>query len=344
MRCLTLANALQKRGSECQFICRNNKDNLIEYIRGQGYLVLELPTVDVKLQLADGDPIHASWLGVDWKTDAEQTLDAIKGGYYDWLVVDHYAIGANWEKALYLKSRQILVIDDLADRPHNCNLLLDQTLCRSKHEYKSLVGKNTGLLLGAQYSLLRPEFAEWRRYSLHRAPRHNLRQLLLSMGGVDRDNVIGQTLTTLGTCEFLTDIKITVVMGPLSPWLSQVESQASEMRHLTQVLSGVNNMAELMANSDLAIGAAGGTSWERCCLGLPSILIVLAQNQLTLARTLAGLGAARLIEEKEKIQDDLPRILKSLIEVPSELEAMHSISSALIDGEGALEVVKALES
>ena len=298
MRCLTLANALRKRGAKCRFICRNHKDNLIEYIRGQGHLVLELPTVDVKFSPSDGDPIHASWLGVDWKTDAAQTLEAIKLEYFDWLVVDHYAIGANWEKALYSKSRQILVIDDLADRLHSCNSLLDQTPFRSEHEYKNLVGKNTRLLLGAQYSLLRPEFSEWRRYSLHRAPRQNLGQVLLSMGGVDRDNVTGQTLTTLETCEFLTDVKITVVMGQLSPWLSQVESQASELRHLTEVLSGVNNIAELMAKSDLAIGAAGGTSWERCCLGLPSILIVLAQNQLSLARTLAGLGAARLIEKK----------------------------------------------
>ena len=124
-----------------------------------------------------------------------------------------------------------------------------------------------------------PEFAALRAYSLQRRARPQLRQLLITMGGVDKDNATGEVLTALRVCPLPADCQITVVMGTTAPWLSEVEQLARDMPWPTRVLVGVNDMARLMAESDLAIGAAGATSWERCCLGLPTAMFVLAENQ-----------------------------------------------------------------
>jgi UDP-2,4-diacetamido-2,4,6-trideoxy-beta-L-altropyranose hydrolase len=311
MRCLTLADALRERGGQSTFICRPHPGHLLDLIRQHGHTATELAPADGTFT-APADLQHAEWLGTDWASDAEQTRQALCDSLVDWLVVDHYALDRRWEQALRPHTRRILAIDDLADRPHDSDLLLDQNLGRQAQDYGGLLSPHTQTLIGPTYALLRPEFAQWREHSLQRRRNPQMKNLLISMGGVDQANVTGQVLAALTRCNLPVDLRITVVMGPTAPWFAQVQDQAAALPHPTQVLAGVNNMAELMTESDLCIGAAGSTSWERCCLGLPTIQLVLAANQKEAALALTEIGAALSISVSTQFTTDLQLLIDEI--------------------------------
>lgn len=342
MRCLTLADALAARGADCQFICREHAGNLIEFIRSKGYTAHVLPVVPFSGDSSDASQAdsagqelaHGHWLGATQAEDAQACADLLARLPPDWLIVDHYALDARWEQALKPNYSQLMVIDDLADRPHQCDLLLDQTFGRDPEDYRAWVSAECRLLCGSQYALLRPEFAAMRPYSLQRRTQPRLHQLLVTMGGVDKDNATGQVLQALRTCALPADCEITVVMGPQAPWLEAVRQQAQDMPWPTRVLAGVSDMARLMADSDLAIGAAGATSWERCCLGLPTIMLVLAENQQQVAQGLGQAGAALVIEQCKGIMPCLGEQLATLTKTPALLQAMCQSASQIVDGRG----------
>lgn len=351
MRCLTLADALAASGAECQFICRAHQGNLIDFIRGKGYVVYALPIQHEASGGLGAQPpndsvvglAHRHWLGTTQTEDAEACASILAAQCPDWLIVDHYALDANWERAVAPHFHKLMVIDDLADRPHVCDLLLDQTLGRTKVGYGSLVPPDCLLLCGSQYALLRPEFAALRPYSLQRRARPVLRELLISMGGIDKDNATGQVLQALRMCSSSADWRITVVMGATAPWLDEVRKQAQDMPWMTEVLVGVRDMAQVMADSDLAIGAAGATSWERCCLGVPTIMVVLAENQLQVAQALERGGAARGINLDQGATTQLGELLVSLIDDPSQLLHMSECARNIVDGTGVNAVMRKME-
>lgn len=347
MRCLTLADALAAKGADCQFICRAHEGNLIEFIGGKGYVAHALPVASAggagattpRPEDATPDLAHSHWLGDTQAQDAEACTSILAALHPDWLIVDHYALDAHWERALAPHYRNLMVIDDLADRPHACDLLLDQTFGREAADYRPLVPDGCRLLCGSQYALLRPEFAALRPYSLQRRARPALRELLITMGGVDKDNATVPVLQALRTCPLPADCRITVVMGAMAPWLDEVRNQAQGMPWQTRVLVGVSDMAQLMANSDLAIGAAGATSWERCCLGLPTIMLVLARNQRKIAEELSAVGAVHLIDAS-KLKNH-PLIATENLE-PLLLSAMSAAAAAITDGLGVAQVIETL--
>lgn len=333
MRCLTLADALREQGALCTFICRPHAGHLLELLAQRGHKSLALSKPQANFN-APADPAHAVWLGASWDDDAEQTLLALGQQKVDWLVVDHYALDARWEEAIRPLAKCIMVIDDLADRPHSCDLLLDQNLGRKKADYDGLLKGKTTTMVGPQYALLRPEFVALRSQSLARRQSNtHLRRLLVTMGGVDKENATGQVLAALQSCNLLADLRVTVVMGPHAPWLAQVQALAAQMPWPTEVLVGVRNMAQLMAESDLAIGAAGSTSWERCCLGLPTIQVVLAQNQEAIAQSLSQVGAALMLQGKA-IEQTLPSLI-SAVASAEKLDAVTLAASGVTDGYGA---------
>lgn len=343
MRCLTLADALAAQGADCLFICREHQGNLIEQIRNKGYqvsLLLVLNHEAVSLS-AEAEPqlAHAHWLGASWQQDAEACAAILAEQQPDWLIVDNYALDSRWETALKPHYRKLMVIDDLADRLHCCQLLLDQTFGRDAGDYQPWVSAGCTLLCGSRYALLRPEFAQLRSYSLQRRASPQLRQLLITMGGVDKDNATGQVLDALNACALPDDCFITVVMGATSPWLDHVRQQAEQMPWPTDVLVGVSNMAQLMAGSDLAIGAAGATSWERCCLGLPTLMLVLADNQRAIAQALSSVGAAYVADVTALKEQRL--ITSQQIELQI-LSAMSAAAATVTDGSGVLQVVNLL--
>lgn len=335
MRCLTLADALTAKGAQCTFICREHSGNLIEYIRSKGYVIHSLPLGDD----ADTDLAHSAWLGATQAQDAQACASLLAKLHPECLVVDHYALDARWESDLARYCGQVMVIDDLADRTHICNLLLDQTFGRDLTDYRTLVPSNTTLLCGSDYALLRPEFTALRPYSLQRRVLPKLKNLLITMGGVDKDNVTAQVLKTLQTCPLPADCEITVVMGPTAPWSANVQRLAQVMPWPTSVRIGADDMAQLMADSDLAIGAAGSTSWERCCLGLPTIMLVLAENQTRVASGLEKAGAARIIGLKGAVMPQLEIFLSELCKSSKELAHMSQAASTIVNGKGLAIVV-----
>lgn len=337
MRCLTLADALAANGAECQFICREHPGNLIGMIRSKGYAVHVLPMLTSTPGYHAG-PAHAGWLGASQQQDVDACAPLLAAWQPDWLVVDHYGLDASWERALAGFCRRLMVVDDLADRPHCCDVLLDQTLGRAASDYRALVGAECTLLCGSPYALLRPEFAALRSYSLQRRATVSLQQILITMGGVDKDNVTGQVLQALSLCDLPHDCVLTVVMGETAPWLAQVRQQAQGMAWPTRVLAGVNNMAQWMADSDLAIGAAGATAWERCCLGLPTVMIVLADNQRLVAARLAQAGAATCVLPASGTPDWLNEALTPLV-TASVLQNMATVAAGITDGGGAGRVI-----
>lgn len=343
MRCLTLADALRGRGAQCSFVTRRHEGHLLELIAQRGHQALALPALEEGSQSNLNGTAHAHWLGTDRASDTADTQRALSASIgrppLDWLVVDHYALESRWEQALRPQARRIMVIDDLADRHHACDMLLDQNLGRHEGDYGGLLKGETITLIGPQYALLRPEFAVLRPQSLARrenTPR--LRHLLISMGGVDKDNATGQVLDALKASALPADLRITVVMGPHAPWLAQVQALAEQLPWRTEVLAGVNHMEQLMALSDLAIGAAGSTSWERCCMGLPSVVLVLAENQRAGARALKEMGAAIALETGAQISQFLDSLQDAQCESRVLAEISHA-AAAVTDGRGCDRVV-----
>ena len=348
MRCLTLANALREKGYECHFICREHEGNLVDFVLGQGFHAHPLacsPTTASNGWEYEGEELaHAAWLGASQREDAgacQKVLEKIKP---QWLVVDHYALDCQWEQALKPYYERLMVIDDLADRSHQCELLLDQTFGRQVEDYAPWVPAGCKMLCGAHYALLRPEFAEWRSYSLERRQIPQLKHILVTMGGVDKDNVTGSILDALDRMNLPAGCRITVVMGATAPWLDTVCQQAKTISHPTNVLVGVNDMARLMADSDLAIGAAGATSWERCCLGLPTIMVVLAENQKRAASELVKAGAVTVFTLETGALISFERVFSELANEPDRLARMGKHACIVADGKGVHRVADLLSN
>lgn len=328
MRCLTLADALKGEGADVVFICRPHVGNLIQKIRNKGYTVFELsPPTDQ----SDNSLFHAAWLGATQDTDAIETGQVLKDSI-DWLIVDHYALDAYWQTQLRQKCAKILVIDDLGDRSHDCDVLLDQNFGSTSDKYKQLVPRDCTLLTGTDYALLRSEFFEWREYSLKRREQQKLKHLLVNLGGVDSGNVTTKILEALNGTDIQTLESVTVVMGSTAPNLEAVKKAAARCKYRVQVRVDVSNMAEVLANSDMAIGAAGATTWERCTLGLPTLLLVLAENQRNIAEMLQLKGVVYSLNSFSSFSADFELFCR-------DFRSLSEKSANLVDALGVSRVV-----
>jgi len=344
MRCLTLAEVLQGKGVQVEFICRKHKGNLIGFIEAKGFKVHALLVVRSELERSIATSLesentlnHAHWLGATQQQDVGVCKAILKKVNPVWLIVDHYAIDETWQVALQGTYQKLMVIDDLGDRKQLCDLLLDQNYGSTYEKYQALVPAHCKVLVGTHYALLRPEFSQLREVSLNRRLKLNLKTLLISMGGVDADNYTGKVLQALTQIVLSKDILVTVVMGATAPHLRSVQQQAQMLPYKTDIKVNVFNMAELMANADLAIGAAGATTWERCCLGLPSIQIVIADNQKTIAESLVGHHAIKLLNEMEQ----LPEFIKT---AKKWMQSVSQTATEICDGAGTGRVVSELLS
>lgn len=344
MRCLTLADELSRQGHECCFVCRAHPGHLGDLIKSKGYDLTLLPIVPVGAELHSGTGTpddYAQWLGATWQEDARQTLEAIAGQKPDSLVVDHYALDARWEGVVASAVGNIMVIDDLANRPHECRFLLDQNLGRVHSDYDGLLPEDSQRLIGPRYALLRPEFSELRERSLKRRQKPKLKRILISLGGVDRTNVTGQVLDALAESALPHDTELDIVMGATAPYLDDVRLQTAGLPFNATVNVNVKDIAERMCLADLSIGAAGSTSWERCCMGLPSITVVLAENQRLIGKALAESGGAFLVDIS-RISSEIPILVEHFLSSGDERQLMTQNAAAVCDGTGGGRVVAAL--
>lgn len=343
MRCLTLADGLKQQGHDITFICREHDGHLADLIGQKGFAVQLLAksnTADFIKQHA-----HSEWLGASESDDFAECKPILQALKPDWLIIDHYAIGKNWEQQAkrLLPNLKILAIDDLADRTHDCEILLDQNFGQKNEDYQPLVPSHCQRLLGTRYTLLRDEFASWRAISLNRRksvqPPNNI---LVNLGGVDNDNVTLKILQSLNTFvqPSAQAFNVTVVMGKTAPHIESVQRFAKQADFPCHVIVNANNMAELMANADLAIGAAGSTTWERCCLGLPMVLIVLADNQQVIAKALADKNLVKVVTDMATLDEQLPRLLSELAD---NYKKFSHQPAKLVDGQGAKRVAHWIE-
>lgn len=335
MRCLTLAKALVNIGVDTAFVCRPLPGDLISYIESQGLSVLVLPELPA---LPHGVSLDPEKLLPHWQQDAQECLALLANHETHWLIVDHYGLDASWHQAMRPVCHQILVMDDLANRPLDADALLDQNPGRFSADYDAYVPASVPRYIGPAYAILKPDFAMLRAQSLNRRSHAQGLHILVSMGGVDAHNVTESVLQALEQAALPDETRITVVLGLHAPWRGVVEQTVSRLSFPTQLITHTEHMAELMCNADLAIGAAGTTALERCCMGLPSIQLVLADNQATAAVALAQAGAALTIPLQQDLSEAINSALSHLLQ-PENLIQMQQAAAHMVDGQGCQRVL-----
>jgi UDP-2,4-diacetamido-2,4,6-trideoxy-beta-L-altropyranose hydrolase len=339
-RCLSLADELARNGAKIVFVMREHAGRFGGLVEANGHSLLLLPDPE-QHEVDTTGTAHAHWLPIKWQGDAAQTSEAIgKIGDVDWLIVDHYALDARWERLQRRHARRILAIDDLADRPHDCDILLDQNLVLNlETRYRNLLPAGRKQMLGPRYALLRPEFARARKSVRDRGG--DVRRLLVCYGGSDPFNETAKALAVIKSMDN-PSLVIDVVVGLSNPHADLISRLCSELP-CCELHRGADNMAELMIEADLAIGAGGVMSWERCCLGLPTIAVDIASNQIgTLtaldeAGALIYLGSARSTGEAQ-----IAATIRAMAEDPARVKSMGTIALGVVDGEGAGRVRSAM--
>ena len=324
VRCATLAQYLVQAGHEVQFLAREVRGNLNGWLEAQGFSVTRLPEMG-----------NNSIAEID---DAGASRSALQVQHYDWIVVDHYGLGVTWEEATAAVATRMFVIDDLG-RPHHCNLLLDQNYHNSIHDfYRNKVPAGCELLLGPQFALVRPEFARLRPVSLSRRS-GELSRILVSMGGSDPLNETTKVLNGIAAAK-RSSLSVDVVIGSTNPHIDAVEVACGGLSDVTLHLQ-TSRMAELMTAADCAIGAAGSTTWERCVLGLPALVTILAPNQAPIAQAVGAIGGHHVIgwHDALTVEDyaDAVRALNG-----QNLNHMSKVAASICDGNGAARVVSCL--
>lgn len=311
MRCLTLALALRSKGAEVIFVCRDFKGALHEKLQAIGFQVSILPHNDLASgsQAFSGRLRHHEWLGDDERSDASDTLLILqKERAFDWLVTDHYGIGKIWHQTIRPANSKIFVIDDLADREHDCDLLLDQSYF-GKHKLSRYVNKvppHCKTLIGPNYSLLRPEFND--QVVKPSAPNNPIRKLFINFGGIDKPDMTSRVLETLLPV-LPSGVSVDVVASNLNPQLEKIARVCQE--HQLSLHIDSDEMAGLMRNADLAIGCGGVVAIERAFIRLPSIVIANAFNQQKSLQDMASSGLVSLLDNIDQLPACFGSMLKN---------------------------------
>ena len=290
IRCLTLAEHLRASGANVQFVSREHQGSLCDLLEEREFPVVRLPEPLVVTPPSKPDDYRA-WLAVPWEQDAQETSSALdrNGHTWQWLVLDHYGLDYRWEEAVRPEGCRLMIIDDLANRRHSCDLLLDQNFYLDyETRYDALTPAGCRRLLGPSYAILRPQFYERVDQVTQRTGK--VERILIFYGGVD---ATGETLKTLRALESVCkrgDIALDVIVGASNPEVKDIEAWCRRYGTV-DCHQRVENMAELMARVDFSFGGGGTTTWERCILGLPTATIEVAGNQRIALEALALRGA-----------------------------------------------------
>lgn len=308
MRCLTLAQRLRKeQNAKVIFIMRKLLGNLIDVVRKQSFAVLVLPPAGQDYKLNG----YGLWLTVPMEVDAQQTIKVLQHylqehgcDVVDRLIVDSYALNEQWELMLRPYCREIMVIDDLANRRHDCDILLDQNFYLNKDvRYAGLVPEHCKMLLGPEHALLREEFYEAKKHLRKRDG--NIKNILVFYGGSDLTNETEKAIEALVQLHdegysFTADI-ITGVSNFRRKKIEKICSKYNFFHYYCQV----SNMAEFMNKADLMLGAGGSTTWERLYMELPALVTAVAENQIQGCRDCSQAGLIDYLGESEKVTVDV---------------------------------------
>lgn len=307
MRCLTLAHRLKKeKNAKVVFVMRDLLGNLIDVVKKQGFDVLKLPSANQKYSLNG----YGLWLTVPMEVDAKQTIEVLQHylqehgcDVVDRLIVDSYALDEQWELMLRPYCGEIMVIDDLANRKHDCDILLDQNFYLNKDvRYAGLVPEHCKMLLGPEHALLREEFYEAKKHLRKRDG--NIKSILVFYGGSDLTNETEKAIKALVQLHdegysFTADI----ITGLSNSRRGKIEKICSKY-HFLHYYCQVSNMAEFMNKADLMLGAGGSTTWERLYMELPALVTAVAENQIQGCRDCSQAGIIEYLGINEDVRVD----------------------------------------
>lgn len=268
MRCLMLAIEFRALGYKVEFVSRKTERDAIEFIESKGFAVHSLPYIE--------DGIWEFTKNY-WKEDVIDTIDAIRNADVNLLIIDHYSIDEKWEHEIRPYVKKIMVIDDLANRKHDCDILLDQNFYLNyETRYVGKLNDNTLQLLGPKYALLRQEFKVARKSKKI----DSLKRVLIFLGGADPSNETFRVVTCIEAIVKQYSLHVTIVIGQQNPNASMLTKYCEKHSNNFTLLIQVENMANLIYESNIVIGAAGITSLERIYLETPSLVISIAENQV----------------------------------------------------------------
>ena len=324
MRCATLAGYLAAAGHDVGFLCRDAPGNLNTWLEQQGMPVKHLSNLN--------EPAAAE------AADISASKAALDSSRYDWIIVDHYQLGVHWETEMAELADHIMAIDDLG-RDHCCHLLLDQNYPNPMHSrYRTSVKPECEVLLGPRFALVRPEFSTLRAHSLARR-RDSVSRLLVFMGGTDSRNETTKVLNGIALAK-VTSLVVDVIVGSGNPHRLAVEAACARLSAAALHVQTAR-MFELMAAADCAIGAGGSASWERCVLGLPALVTILAANQAAIAQALCAAGACQVLGSQDNVTpDDYANALQLL--TGEQLRRMSHVAATICDGQGTARVATRL--
>lgn len=341
MRCLTLAKEMKKKRASVYFITKKYSGSLNSIISREGYKVFSLEN---NTDNYEKDCKRDDYFNFELERDVLDSSAILKELDIDILVVDHYELDVKWEAKIKKYVKKIVVIDDMANRFHDCDVLLDQNYGRKEAHYISIVPESCRLLCGVEYSLIRDEFLKLKKKSIERRKNNSIKKVFISMGGADVLNISSQVLIELEKHKVLPNAEYILILGNASPHVEYVKKLISKLSIDVKLYINVNNMAELMMACDIAIGASGSTTWERCCLGLPTITLILAKNQKFIANSLNEIGAVKLIGCPDDIswKKKLIKAFENFKNNPESLYEMSKISESINDGLGVKRVVEVI--
>ena len=264
-------------------------------------------------------------------TEPRDLAAAIGTEQFEAVVFDHYALSERDHRAMG-QGRPVLVIDDLADRPLGADVIVDSGPGRTAEDYEGLLPDGARLLLGPNFAPVRPEFAALRETAL--AWRGEpVQRILVSMGLTDVGGVTARVVERLRPR--IGEAGLDIVLGAAAPSLAGLSKVARRDKRLS-IHVDTPHMARLTAEADIAIGAAGSSTWERCTLGLPTLMLSLADNQRAAAHALAERGAALVVDLGARdFEAQFDRALMRLTLDADLRRRLAAASAEVCDGQGA---------
>ncbi len=317
MRCLALAEYLQEEGSQCYFVIRSDNQEILSIIRNKGFFVFQLRLSHevINCRSNSGEPEHAHWLGVDWATDAADTNSVLNDLKIDWIIVDHYGLDMKWEKSLRGNGRLLMVIDDLADRHHDCDLLIDPGVDSSLYtKYQTLTTSNCVRLIGPKYAILRREFAEYKK-SINFEKRLGVpKNIVVMFGGSDSDQSTLQVLhLILKLAPPKTKVEVIVALINVN---KDLILDFCNLHTMFRPHIASSEIALILSRADFAIGSGGGATYERLFLGLPALLKVVAKNQLKPLQYMQSINLISLYETEDELHYKLVKVFRDGVKRP----------------------------
>ena len=339
-RCLNLAKKLEKRGVSITFLSRNLPKNMAKQAIYAGCRVIDLyPAHDGRPQLADD---YGSWLGVTQEEDFFQCMEYVNETSNCFFIIDHYGVNDEWLAHARFAGAKVMIFDDLAERKLDVDIVVNQNLGWTNEHYVDLIGPNTNLLLGPKYAVLSENYFQERLCTHRKFDEHGALRVLISLGGSDPNNVSEKIARCLISLDFSSDFLVSIAVGPLNRNLDALSDLAFSAKGKVKLFVGQDSLVNVYSENDIAIGAVGGSSWERCCLGLPTILVPVADNQLPAAHALQEVGAGITVDYKDEQFEFALKCALETICNKSVRQEMSLNSMKICDGQGADRLAKKL--